>query len=106
VESPRREASSPRILMNRTEIHTTTPWHFWRAPPRPPADPYRTGHGLPLEFPTSSLPEIVGLRPLEVVRRSHPFSLPNECVKVVQFKTGRTLIDLARARLGGLPAIS
>jgi hypothetical protein len=28
MESPRGEASSPRILPNEAEIHATTPWHF------------------------------------------------------------------------------
>jgi hypothetical protein len=27
-ESPRGEASSPRILQNGAEIHAMTPWHF------------------------------------------------------------------------------
>jgi hypothetical protein len=67
VESSRREASSPRILPNRTEIHMTTLWHFWRAPLQPPADPYRMGHGLPLESPASSSPEIVETHPPRVV---------------------------------------
>jgi hypothetical protein len=30
----------PRILPNGAEIHATTLWHFWRAPPWPPANPY------------------------------------------------------------------
>jgi hypothetical protein len=82
VESPWREASSPRILLNGVEIHTTTLWHFWRAPLRPLADPYRTRHGLQLEFPASNSPETVGTRPSGVVRHSHPFSLPKGCVRV------------------------
>jgi hypothetical protein len=56
VESPRREASSPRIPSNEAKIHAITLWHFRRAPPQPPADPYQTGHRLPLEFPASSSP--------------------------------------------------
>jgi hypothetical protein len=40
--------------------------------------PYRTGHGLPLEFPTSSSPEIIRTRPSRVVRCSHPSSLPED----------------------------
>jgi hypothetical protein len=75
VESPRREASSPRILPHGTEIHTTTLWHLWRAPPRTLADPYRMGHRLPLEFPANSSPEIVTTRPSRVVRRSPPLLL-------------------------------
>jgi hypothetical protein len=92
VESPRREAPSPRIPSNRAEIHTMTLWHFCRAPQRPPADPYRTGHGLPLEFPASSSPETVGTHPSGVVQRSHPSSLPKGCVRVVRSKMSRTLI--------------
>jgi hypothetical protein len=72
VESPRREASSPRIPSNRAEIHMITLWHFWRASPWPPADPYRTGHGLPLKSPANSSPGIVRTRPLRVVWRSTP----------------------------------
>jgi hypothetical protein len=106
MESPWREALSPRIPSNEAEIHAITLWHFWRAPPRPPANPYRTGHGLPLEFPASSSPEIVETRPSRVVRRSHPTSLPKGRVRVIRLKTGRTLIDHTHARLGGLPAIS
>jgi hypothetical protein len=75
VESPRREASSPWIPLNGAEIHVTTLWHFWRAPPRLLADPYQTGHGLPLESPASNSPKIVGTRPPRVVRRSPPLLL-------------------------------
>jgi hypothetical protein len=53
VESPWREASSPRILSNGAEIHTTL-WHFWRVPPRSPADPYRTGHWLHSNSPLAA----------------------------------------------------
>jgi hypothetical protein len=55
---------------------------FWRAPPRSPADPYQTGHGLPPEFPASSSPRIIETRPSRVVRCSHPSSLPKGCVRV------------------------
>jgi hypothetical protein len=106
VESPQREASCPRIPSNEPKIHTTTLWHFWRVPLRPPTDPYRTRHRLPLEFPASSSLEIVETHPSGVVRRSCPSSLPKGCTRVVRLKTGRTLIDLTHARLGGLPAIS
>jgi hypothetical protein len=75
MESPRREASSPWILSNEAEIHTTTLWHFWRAPPWPPADPYLMGHGLPLRFPVSSSPEIIETRPSRVVWHSPPLLL-------------------------------
>jgi hypothetical protein len=83
VESPRREASSPQILSNGAEIHTTTLWHFWRVPSRSLANPYRMGHGLPLEFPASSSPEIIRTRPSRVVQRSPPSSFPKGCVRVV-----------------------
>jgi hypothetical protein len=102
VESPRREASSPRILSNGAEIHTTTLWHFWRAPPWPPADPYRTGHGLSLEFSASSSPEIVETRPSRVVQCSPPLLLSQRMCEGRTIKTGKILIDLTRARLGGL----
>jgi hypothetical protein len=82
MESPRGETSSPRILPNRAEIHATTFWHSWRAPPRPPADPYRMGHGLPLESPANSSPGVIVTRPSRVVRRSHPSSLAKGCVRV------------------------
>jgi hypothetical protein len=75
MESPRREASSPRILSHGTELHTTTLWHFWRAPSRPLANPYRIGHGLPLEFAANSSLEIDGTRPSRVVRHSPPLLL-------------------------------
>jgi hypothetical protein len=91
VESPQEEASSPRVLPNGPEIHTTTLWRFWRAPPWPPADPYRTGHGLPLELPASNSPEIVETHPSMVVRRSHPSSLPKGCVRVKQLKNEQNL---------------
>jgi hypothetical protein len=75
VESPRREASSPRILLHGTEIHATTLWHFLRAPPWPLADSYRMEHRLPLEFPANSSPETVRTRLTRVVRRSPPLLL-------------------------------
>jgi hypothetical protein len=67
VEFPRRKASSPRTLSHGTDIHTTTLWHFWRVPPWPLADSYQMEHGLPLEFPANSSPEIVGTRLMRVV---------------------------------------
>jgi hypothetical protein len=81
MESPRGKALSPRILPNGAEIHAITLWHSWRAPPRPLADPYRMGHGLPLEFPANSSPGTIGTRPSRVVRRSRPSS-PKGCVRV------------------------
>jgi hypothetical protein len=84
MESPRGEALSSRILPNGAEIHVTTLWHSWRAPPQPPADPYRTGHGLPLKFSANSSPGVVGTRPSRVVRRFRPSSLPKGCVRVKQ----------------------
>jgi hypothetical protein len=106
VESPRREASSPRILSNGAKIHTTTLWHFWRAPPRPLADPYQTGHGLPLEFLASSSSETVETSPSRVVRRSPPLLLSQRMHEGRTMKTGKILIDLTCARLGGLNAKS
>jgi hypothetical protein len=38
---------------------------------RDPHD-YQMEHGLPLEFPANSSPEIIGTRPMRVVRRSPP----------------------------------
>jgi hypothetical protein len=75
VESPRREASGPRILPHGTEIHTTTLWHLWRAPLWLLADPYRMGHGFSLEFLANSSPEIVETRPSKVVQCSPPLLL-------------------------------
>jgi hypothetical protein len=88
VESPWKETSSPWILSNGAEIHMTTLWHFWRAPLRSLANPYQIGHGLPLEFPASSSPEIVRTRPSRVVRRSYPSSLPKGYMRVVQMLSG------------------
>jgi hypothetical protein len=84
MESPRRETSGPRILPNGAEIHTTTLWHLWRAPPWSLADPYRTGHRLSLEFPANSSPRVIRTHPSRVVRCSHPSSLPKGCVRVKQ----------------------
>jgi hypothetical protein len=75
VESPRREASSPRTLSHGTKVRTTTLWHFWRAPPWPLADSYQMEHGPPLEFPANSSLEIVETRSTRVVRRSPPLLL-------------------------------
>jgi hypothetical protein len=75
VESPQREASSPWILSHGTEIRTTTLWYFWRAPPWLLVNSYRMEHGLPLEFPANSSPEIVETRSTRVVRCSPPLLL-------------------------------
>jgi hypothetical protein len=93
VESPRREASSPRILPIGAEIPTTTLWHLWRAPPWPLADPCRTGHGIPLEFPANISLGVVGTRPPRVVWRSHPSSLSK------RMREGRTLM-MSKAMVG------
>jgi hypothetical protein len=45
---------------------------LWRVRPWLPADPNRTGHGLPLEFPTNNSPEVIRTCPSRVVQRSHP----------------------------------
>jgi hypothetical protein len=73
------EASAP-IVQSRDPYDNSLA--FWRAPPRPPTDPYRTGHGLPLEFPASNSPGIIETRPSRVVRCFHPSSLPKGCVRV------------------------
>jgi hypothetical protein len=90
------EPSNP---IERAEIHTTTLWHFWRAPPRPLADPYRMGHGLPLEFLASSSPGTDETRPSRVVRCSHPSSLSKGCMRVVQMLPGKET-------MGSKPAIN
>jgi hypothetical protein len=45
MESPRGEASSPRILPNRAEIHATTPWHFEERPRGHQSTPIGRGTG-------------------------------------------------------------
>jgi hypothetical protein len=61
---------------------------FLRAPLWPLADSYRMEHGLPLEFPINSSPEIIGTRPMRVVRHSPPLLL-----FLKKEREGRTIKD-------------
>jgi hypothetical protein len=61
---------------------------FLRAPPWLLADSYRMEHGLPLEFPVNSSPEIVGTRPTRVVQCSPPLLL-----FLKKEREGRTIKD-------------
>jgi hypothetical protein len=58
-------------------------------------------HGLPLEFPANSSPEIVGTRPMREYDVPHPSSFSKKEREGRMIKTDKTLIDLVHTRLGG-----